>query len=200
MIKTIALILATVFLSIAICDLTNAQSSPARRTPALTTDDLGSSPREEVRLSAEPVENKAQPANTRDPEIGRGSITWQRDLRRAFDVAKAEGKLIVVDVYTDWCGWCKKMDKTVYADPAVVALSRHQIFVKMNAEDRDQGQDFARQMGVSGYPTTMILDGQARVLQLAEGYIPSPQAFLELFEKARASRANSIKKSSKSLR
>lgn len=191
--KTTALILGTVIASIAICGLTNAQSSPARRTPVLTNDDLGSAPREIVRLSAEPVEpveNAAQPARTRDPEIGRGSITWQRDLNRAFDVAKAEGKLIVVDVYTDWCGWCKKMDKTVYADPAVVALSRRQVFVKMNAEDRDQGQGFARQMGVSGYPTTIILDGQARVLQLAEGYIPSPQAFLELFEKARASRAN----------
>ena len=190
MIKTIGLILATVFLSIAICDLTGAQSSPARRTPALTTDDLSSSPREEVRLPAETVDNKAQPANMREPEISRGSITWQRDLNRALDIAKAEGKLIIVDVYTDWCGWCKKMDKTVYADPAVVALSRRQVFVKLNAEDRDQGQGFARQMGVSGYPTTIILDGQSRVLQLAEGYIASPQAFLQLFEKARASRAN----------
>jgi thiol:disulfide interchange protein len=189
MIRTIGLILATVFISIAVCDLTNAQSSPARRTPALITDDLSSSRREEVRLPAETAENKARPANTRDPEISRGSIAWQRDLNRAFDLAKAEGKLIVVDVYTDWCGWCKKMDKTVYADPAVVALSRRQVFVKLNAEDRDQGQGFARQMGVSGYPTTIILDGQARVLQLAEGYISSPQAFFDLFEKAKSAQA-----------
>lgn len=187
--KITALILGTVTASIAICALTNAQSSPARRTPILTNDDLGSAPREVTRLPAEPaepVENVSQPVRARDAQVVRGSITWQRDLRRAVDVAKAEGKLIVVDVYTDWCGWCKKMDKTIYADPAVVALSRQQIFVKLNAEDRDQGQDFARQMGVSGYPTTIILDGQARVLQLAEGYIPSPQAFLQLFEKARA--------------
>ena len=49
--------------------------------------------------------------------------------------------------------------------------------------------EVARQMGVSGYPTTIILDGQTRVLQLAEGYIPSPQAFLDLFEKARSAQA-----------
>lgn len=184
------LILGTVIASIAICLLTNAQSSPARRTPVLTNDDLRSAPRDVAGVPAEALEHAPQPARTRDPEAVRGSITWQRDLRRAFDVAKADGKLIVVDVYTDWCAWCKKMDKTVYADPAVVALSKRQVFVKMNAEDRDQGQGFAQQMGVSGYPTTIILDGQARILQVAEGYIPSPQAFLEFFEKARASRAN----------
>lgn len=179
------LILSTFIASIAIYCLTNAQSSPARRTPVLTNDDLGSASREVAPLPAEPVEN-AQPAKTGNSEIGRGSITWQRDLNRAFDVAKAEGKLIVVDVYTDWCGWCKKMDKIIYSDPAVVALSRQQVFVKLNAEDRNQGQSFARQMGVGGYPTTIILDGQARVLQLAKGYIPSPHAFLELFEKAKS--------------
>src|SRR6266851_2279433 len=186
--KTTALMLGTVFASLAFSGLTVGQSSPTKRTPLLTNDDLRSESREVVASPAEPGENNALPPKTRDPEIGRGSITWQRDLNRAFDVAKAEGKLIVVDVYTDWCGWCKKMDKTVYADPAVVALSRRQVFVKVNAEDRDQGQAFARQMGVSGYPTTIILDGQARVLHVAEGYIASPQAFLELVEKARASR------------
>jgi thiol:disulfide interchange protein len=184
--KTTALILGTVTTAIAICGLTYGQSSPARRTPALTNDDLRSVPREVVSLPTEADENEPKPASTRTREIARGSITWQRDLNRAFDVARAEGKLIVVDVYTDWCGWCKKMDKAVYADPSIVALSRQQVFLKLNAEDRGQGQAFARQMGVSGYPTTIILDGQAKVLQVAEGYIPSTQAFLEFFEKGRS--------------
>ena len=106
----------------------------------------------------------------------------------ASDSLKKEKRPILVDLYTDWCGWCKKMDKTVYADPTIVALSRNQVFVKLNAEDGGQGEAFARQMGVDGYPTTIILDGQARVLQLSEGYIPSAQAFLELFERARSAR------------
>jgi thiol:disulfide interchange protein len=107
-------------------------------------------------------------------------------LRRALEVARADGKLVVADVYTDWCGWCKKMDTTIYSDPAIVALSKHQVFVKLNAEDRGQGQSFAEQLGVKGYPTTIVLDGQGRVLNAAEGYIASPRAFLEFVEHARA--------------
>lgn len=185
MIKTLALFMGTVIVAIAICALTSAQSSPKRRTPVLTNDDLGSAPREVVRLPADTV---VQPSTNRDPGVARGSITWQRDLRRAIEVAQAEGRLIVADVYTDWCSWCKKMDKEIYSDPAVVALSRQQVFVKVNAEDRGEGQSFAEHMGVSGYPTTIVLDGQGKLLSVAEGYIPSPQAFLQLVERARAAR------------
>ncbi len=180
--KTSVFILGTVIASIAICALTSAQSSPKRRTPALTNDDLGSA-REVVRPSAE---SEVQPSASRDPEVVRGTIAWHRDLRRALEVARTEGKLIVADVYTDWCGWCKKMDQNIYSDPAIIALSRQQVFVKVNAEDGGQGQNFAEQMGVKGYPTTIILDGQGKVLNIARGYIASPRAFGELVQEARA--------------
>ena len=132
-----------------------------------------------------PTESETRPSASRDPEVVRGAIAWHRDLRRAIEVARAEGKLIVADVYTDWCGWCKKMDKTVYSDPAIVALSRQRVFLKVNAEDRGEGQSFAREMGVKGYPTTIILDGNGRVLNIAQGYIASPEAFGVLIQAAR---------------
>ena len=46
----------------------------------------------------------------------------------------------------------------------------------MNAEDGSQGQRFAEQMR-TGYPTTLVLDGQGKVLNVARGYIASPGAF-----------------------
>jgi thiol:disulfide interchange protein len=183
--KTPALILGTVIVSIAFCALTGAQSSPKRRTPALTNDDLGSA-REVVRM---PTESETRPSASRDPEVVRGAIAWHRDLRRAIEVARAEGKLIVADVYTDWCGWCKQMDKKIYSDPTIVALSREEVFLKVNAEDGGQGQSFAKQMRVKGYPTTIILDGTGRVLNIAQGYIASPEAFGALVQEARAGQA-----------
>ena len=42
------------------------------------------------------------------PAASNGAIPWQKDLDRALSMAKANHSKIVVDVYTDWCGWCKK--------------------------------------------------------------------------------------------
>jgi thioredoxin-related protein len=81
------------------------------------------------------------------------------------------------------------MDQTIYSNAMIAGLSKEQVFVKVNAEDRGQGQNFAEQMRVKGYPTTIILDGKGRVLNVAEGYIASPQAFLELVQQAQATQA-----------
>jgi len=179
------LLILILIASIAMCVLASAQSSPKIRTPVLTDDDLGSA-REAVRL---PPEGEVQPREPAKPEAVRGPIQWHRDLGRAFQAANADGKLVIVDVYTDWCGWCKKMDQTIYSNPTIAALSRQQVFVKVNAEDGGQGQNFAQQMRVKGFPTTIILDGKGRVLNVAEGYIKSPQAFVELVQEARGEQA-----------
>jgi thiol:disulfide interchange protein len=113
-------------------------------------------------------------------EAAEGGINWQHDLDTALEMAKADRKLVVVDVYTDWCGWCKKMDEAIYSDRLVVNLSYREVFLKLDAEDGGQGQRFARAMGVKGYPTTIVLD-QA-------GYIQSPERFIEFVELARVRR------------
>src|SRR3990172_10089448 len=49
--------------------------------------------------------------------------------------AKAGRKKVIVDVYTDWCTWCKKMDSDTYADKSVrTALTANFVGVKLNAE------------------------------------------------------------------
>ena len=179
--KTTGLVLTAVVTSVAIWALGAAQSGSKRRTPVLTTDDLGSA--REVNAPAM-TGTEVSPSLTRSPEVVRGSVAWHRDLRRAFDVARDEDKLVIADVYTDWCGWCKKMDKTIYSDPSIVALSGRQVFVKVDAEDGGEGQRFAQRMGIRGYPTTIILDGGGKVLKIARGYIDSPRRFELLVQEA----------------
>lgn len=49
-----------------------------------------------------------------------------------------EPRPVLVDVYTDWCGWCKVMDKKTYGNASVAAyLNRKYYVVKFNAESRD---------------------------------------------------------------
>jgi thioredoxin-related protein len=65
------------------------------------------------------------------------TIEWL-DMETAADRNKEEKKFFFIDIYTDWCGWCKKMDASTFQDSEVVAyMSEHFYAVKMNAESKD---------------------------------------------------------------
>jgi thioredoxin-related protein len=61
-------------------------------------------------------------------------IRWM-SFTDAMEASKKEKKKILIDFYTDWCGWCKKMDASTFKDPAVVKyVNEHFYAVKFNAE------------------------------------------------------------------
>ncbi len=65
-------------------------------------------------------------------------IQWV-SFEEAMALAKKDGKPVLVDVYTDWCGWCKRLDATTYRDSAVVAfINAHFHATKFNAETTDK--------------------------------------------------------------
>lgn len=163
-------ILAMVAVAFGMVFFIQAQESGRRRTPKLTNDDLVGTPS----------------TNTGSlPVAANGSIPWQMDLNRALRMAKESHSKVVVDVYTDWCGWCKRMDRDVYTDPKVIALSDRFIFLKLDAEDGGQGERFTREMQVRGYPTTVIIDENGRALTSIRGYPRSVEQFVSSIEAAR---------------
>jgi len=94
--------------------------------------------------------------------------------------AKKNNKKVVIDVYTDWCGWCKRMDKETYADKDVVAyLEKNYVAIKLNAESSKklafQDKDYTEQelsgaFGVTGFPTTIFLSSNGDPITLVPGY------------------------------
>jgi len=46
-------------------------------------------------------------------------IQWV-DFTAGYASAKESGKILLIDVYTDWCGWCKVMDNKTYTDSQVI--------------------------------------------------------------------------------
>jgi thiol:disulfide interchange protein len=112
-------------------------------------------------------------------------IVWEHDMQAALRSATDGNRVVVVDVYTDWCGWCKRMDSDVYRDQQVAALGSEAVFLKLNAEDHSEGQRFARDHGVRGFPTTIIMDASGRALQQQAGYISPPTAFVQWVHQAR---------------
>ena len=75
------------------------------------------------------------------------------------------------------------MEQTVYSNPKVASLSSDVIFVKLNV-DRTEGNQFAGQNGVSGLPTTVILNHNGSVVNKFAGYISSPDQFIRLVQKS----------------
>jgi thioredoxin-related protein len=108
-----------------------------------------------------------------------GAITWESNVDEALKAAKSQGKPVMIDFYTDWCSWCKKLDSDTYSDPKVSAASANFICVKINAEKEPA---IAGKYGVLGYPTIIFLDSNGNVLQKNPGYLP-PAQFLDNMNK-----------------
>lgn len=65
-------------------------------------------------------------------------LTWL-SWEEAVKANQKKPKKFIVDVYTDWCGWCKRMDQTTFSDPKVQAyLSKHFYAVKLDAEQKKE--------------------------------------------------------------
>jgi thioredoxin-related protein len=65
------------------------------------------------------------------------SIKWYT-FEEAVKLNKTAPKKIFIDLYTDWCGWCKVMDRTTFADTVVAKYMTENFYaVKFNAEGKD---------------------------------------------------------------
>jgi thioredoxin-related protein len=104
---------------------------------------------------------------------------------------KIKPKKVYIDVYTDWCGWCKVMDKKTFSHPEVIKyLNEHFYCVHFNAEKTDNvtlhgkvykivggTNELASQWmrGQMSYPTSLMFDEDFINPQPIPGYIDVPQ-------------------------
>ena len=101
---------------------------------------------------------------------------WARNYDEAMRRARSGGKLVLIDFYTDWCGYCKKLDREVFPDPRVVKALAQVVPVQINAER--EGLTLARKFGVTSFPTLIFLDGSGAEAARIGGYMPA-DPFLE---------------------
>ena len=116
-------------------------------------------------------------------------IEWL-SFEEAIERNKTTPKKIFIDVYTDWCGWCKVMDKNTFSQPEIAAYMNENFYaVKLNAEQKEDitfnGSTFkfvaqgrrgyhelaaAILQGKMSYPTVVFMNENNQILQPIPGY------------------------------
>lgn len=122
--------------------------------------------------------------------------TWDEALK----LAEKNPKKIFIDVYTDWCGWCKRMDQTTFKDAAVVKFMNDNFYsVKFNAEQKEEikykdhtfkffpsGARGVHELAYSlldgqlGYPAYVYLDEKQNRITISPGYKPADKFLKEI--------------------
>src|SRR4030095_6425753 len=103
-------------------------------------------------------------------------LSFEEDsFKEALLKAKNENKRIIVDVYTDWCGWCTKMDKDTYSNEGIEEIiEKSFVFVKLDAESKDKviykGREYTYEelailFEVGGYPTNVFLEPDGTLIE-----------------------------------
>jgi uncharacterized protein YyaL (SSP411 family) len=128
-----------------------------------------------------------------DKQQGSIELKWE-NWNNGYPKAISSGKIALIDVYTDWCYWCKVMDKNTYTNLKVIeTINKHFVPIKFNPEKSEVyiiGNDTlsGRQLLAtlsgnkpSGYPTTyFFVPGKNTVFQ-QPGYI-EPEQFAGILE------------------
>jgi len=71
-------------------------------------------------------------------DSGTTSVKWY-SIEEAEKLNKQQPKKIMIDVYTDWCGWCKKMDKETFNHPVIAEYINENYYpVKLDAESKNE--------------------------------------------------------------
>lgn len=119
-------------------------------------------------------------------------MTWEEAMAKQ----KVEKRKIIVDIYTDWCVWCKRMEEGTFQKANIAQFINENYYpVKFNAEQRkdiqfkgktygfvNQGKNGYHELaaeitrGRLGYPSVVFLDEELEVIQAINGY-KDPEEF-----------------------
>jgi thioredoxin-related protein len=123
-------------------------------------------------------------------------LVWQ-EWNAGYEKAVKENKIVLVDAYTEWCGWCKKMDRDTYANPEVIKkINQHFVPIKFNPEvpysnykvgtqtvNNQQLYGMLTQGKSTGFPTTYYITPSKNALSIDVGY-KGPADFLKVLDAA----------------
>jgi thioredoxin-related protein len=104
------------------------------------------------------------------PVLAGEEITWH-NLDSGIAAAKESHKMMLIDLYTEWCGYCKKLDQNTFTNTELINyLNDKFVCIKVNAEDSHLGKKINKEYKSTGYPCALVFDDRGDFLGQFEGY------------------------------
>jgi thiol-disulfide isomerase/thioredoxin len=136
-------------------------------------------------LSAQPVAPCSSPISAGISAEDHGKLNWfQGSFEEALAQAKASNKLVFIDFWTTWCGWCKRLNKDTFSDDTVVTEMKDIICISIDAESKT-GKPIAERFKVKGYPALILLAADGTPEDSIGGYLP-PDKFKKEIQRVRS--------------
>ncbi len=120
---------------------------------------------------------------------------WVTDYEGAIELAKKENRPILVDFTgSDWCGWCKKLDRETFDKAAFKDYAKQNLVLlyldfpsdkPQSDELKEQNNKLKNKFGVRGFPTLVLLDSDGKKIWENVGYLSGgPDAMIAAINKA----------------
>lgn len=102
------------------------------------------------------------------PGVFGDEVRWETNPEAALQRASATGQPVLMKFTADWCGHCKRMERTTFADPEMVEAV-HQNFIPVLIDTTKHGE-LAKQLKITGLPALLIVAPDLTIVDRIRGY------------------------------
>lgn len=105
---------------------------------------------------------------------------WHTRTDEAFAEARKSGKPVLVDLYAQWCGWCKVMEREVFTTLKFQQYVERFVLLRVDVDDGASGSELQSRFSADSLPTLLLLDPKQSLLGTIEGYLETDRLIARL--------------------
>lgn len=134
------------------------------------------------------------------PSSAAESGVWLDSLDKALEQAARNDSYILIDLFAEWCGWCRVLEEQVFTTPEFGEFTRDFVLLRVDVDDGAEGSAVQARFEAYSLPTTLIIDKNQVKVGAVVGFAPAPDflqnlsaeiasygAFLEFYKEMRTS-------------